>query len=296
MIGGDCMQRVLLEDVNARGVVVHLEDVTRQVIDRNPYPPEVTRQLAEGLVVAALCSSGIKYSGRISLQLRSNGPVRLLMADCTEDGGLRGIVRLDDDDRSDELPSDLSELARDGVLSFTLEPREQGRVWQGMVPLEGADMAAAVTAYFERSEQLPTRLCVAVEGRRAAGLLVQRMPGPCADADGWTRMQHVMDTVGSDELLHSTGEQLLHRLFHAERRRLYPASSLRFHCPCSRERVETVLKNLGKDELEALLAEEETIRVECEFCRNGYRFDRMDVAGLLRGVDIQEPAPDRSIH
>ncbi|MEX0915052.1 MAG: Hsp33 family molecular chaperone HslO, partial [Wenzhouxiangellaceae bacterium] len=172
----DHLQRLLLEQANVRCVVAHLDTVYSEVLQRGRYPDLLASLLGESLVVAALCSSGVKFEGRVSLQLRASGAVKLLMADCTDDGGLRGLARFD----ADALLAvrEFSEIAQGGVLTMTVEPAGKGRMWQGIVPLEGNSMAEAIAGYFDQSEQLPTRVILAVNESRAAGLLLQRLQLP----------------------------------------------------------------------------------------------------------------------
>ncbi|MEM1080812.1 MAG: Hsp33 family molecular chaperone HslO [Pseudomonadota bacterium] len=274
----DHLQRLLLEQANARCVVVHLDSVYQQVLARGPYPHQLGRMLGETLVVAALCSSGVKFDGRISLQLRAPNVLKLMMADCTDDGGLRGLARFDESEVEGQT---FQSLTRGGVLTMTIEPSDRGQTWQGMVPLEGHSMAEAIGQYFERSEQLPTRLLLAVSKQQAAGVLLQRLPGPANDPDGWNRLCQLFDTAQRDELLSTDAQTLMHRLFHEEERRLFPPRPLRFFCPCSRERVVTVLRGLGETELESIIEDEGEIDVSCEFCNQRFAFDRLDVAQLL---------------
>lgn len=289
----DHLQRLLLERANVRCVVVHIDTVYTEVLERAHYPDALARMLGEALVVAALCSSGVKFTGRVSLQLRTSGPLKLLLADCTDAGGMRGLARFDPET---VLPgAGFAELAGDGILTMTIEPSGKGRTWQGIVPLTGQRMADAVADYFDRSEQLPTRVMLAVGDGRAAGILVQRMPGKPDDADGWNRVRTLLETVSDDELLETDSETLLHRLFHEETRRLFPARPLAFHCPCSRERVARVLRGLGEEELESIIEAQGEIDVSCEFCNEQYRFDRLDVGRLLRTEvpesDDDDPSP-----
>ena len=284
MTRNDQLQRLVFEEINARCVWVQLDRVTAQVLSRDEYHPVVADQLARALLVAASMSSGIKFEGRITLQLQSAGPVSLLLADCEHDGGVRGIARL----REDAIPPPTSEalfagLAEDGTLALTVEPLRQGRRWQGIVPLEGNSLEQALESYFRQSEQLPTRFRLAFDGERASALMIQKMPGESEDDDGWNRLTHLLETLGPDEMLASEGEQVLHRLFHDEARRVFPARELHFHCPCTRDRVAEVLQGLGATELESLAAEQEVVEVRCEFCNEAYRFDQVDLASLIQG-------------
>ncbi len=284
MTRNDHLQRVVFEEINARCIWVQLDSVTREVLSRAECPLVVADQLARALLVAATMSSGIKFDGRITLQLQSEGPLSLLMADCDHDGGVRGIARVRE---GAELPSTAAALfaamAAEGTLALTVEPARHGRRWQGIVPLEGATLEQALESYFRQSEQLPTRFRLAFDGERASALMIQKMPGETVDDDGWNRLEHLVDTLGEQEMLASEGDDVLRRLFHAEERRVFPARELHFHCPCTRDRVIAVLEGLGQAELKALAAEQETVEVRCEFCNEGYRFDQVDLAALIQG-------------
>lgn len=284
MTARDSLQRVLFEDIDARCVGVHLEQVVAQVLDKADYPPAVRSLLTQALVLAALMSSGLKFKGRISLQLQGRGPVRLLMADCTDSGGLRGIARLDEDAQIADDPAALFAGLRDGgTLTLTLDPADGGQRWQGIVPLEGGGLGEAVEAYFQRSEQLPTRIALAVSEGSGAGLMIQQMPGENEDDDAWNRLEHLLATVSAEELLAAGPEAMLTRLFHAENRRLFPARDLHFECPCSRERVLRVLESLGTAEIRDLATQEDTVEVRCQFCNTAYHFDQLDLAAIIQG-------------
>lgn len=277
----DYLQRVLFEDINARAVWVRLDGVVEQVLGESDYPTAVGDLLARALLVVATLSSGIKFKGRISLQLQSSGPLKLLMADCTEDGGLRGIARLQE---GAEVPTTcealFSGLAADGILTLTLDPPDGGQRWQGIVPLEGNDLAEAIEAYFVRSEQLNTRIKLAVGQGRAVALMIQEMPGQADDHDGWNRLQHLVATVKSEEMLTLQSEDMFNRLFHQEKRRLFEARPLRFYCPCSRERVLDVLLGLGSEELGQMAEQDEVVEVRCQFCNRAYQFDPIDLTAI----------------
>lgn len=282
----DYLQRLLFEDINARSVWVSLDGVVEEVLGDADYPDAVADLLARALLVVATLSSGIKFNGRISLQLQSSGPLKLLMADCTEDGGLRGIARLAEGQALPETSDELfAQLVDDGILTLTLEPPDGGQRWQGIVPLEGKDLAEAIESYFVRSEQLDTRITLAVGPGRATALMIQEMPGETDDADGWPRLKHLVATVKPDEMLELESETLFNRLFHQEKYRLFEARPLRFFCPCSRERVMEVLIGLGAGELEQMAEEQEVVEVRCQFCNRAYEFDPIDLVAITETGD-----------
>jgi molecular chaperone Hsp33 len=277
----DYLQRILFEDINARSVWVRLDGVVAEVLGETDYPTAVGELLAQALLVIATLSSGIKFKGRISLQLQSSGPLKLLMADCTEDGGLRGIARLAEGAevpaRADAL---FEQLRADGILTLTLEPPAGGQRWQGIVPLEGDSLAEAIEAYFVRSEQLDTRIRLAVGQGRAVALMIQEMPGEAEDEDGWNRLKHLIATVQPKELLELDSESLFKRLFHEEKRRIFEPRPLRFFCPCNRDRVLEVLAGLGATELGRLAEEQDSVEVRCQFCNRAYEFDPFDLSAI----------------
>ncbi len=298
----DFLQRVLFEEINARCVRVRLEQVLSDIFTGSDYPEPVVRLLSQALLTVAMLSSGIKFSGRISLQLQSSGVLPLLMADCTDSGGLRGVARLADNAELSGNEQDLwRSLVDGGILTLTVDPPDGGERWQGIVPLEGDSMAEAVEAYFQRSEQLPTRIRLAVGEGVASALMIQKMPGEADDDDGWNRLEHLLATVASRELLETSSETLMTRLFHAETRRQFPARPLQFFCPCSRDRVLEVLQGLGATELEDMISQGEMVEVRCEFCNQAYGFDLLDLAELA-GSDADggnfrhQPADSRTIH
>lgn len=277
----DALTRFLLPQAGVRGVLVHLDDTWRHIRNRERYPEGVANMLGETCAAAALFTGHAKVDGRLSIQLRGNGALRTLFAECTAAGTLRGIVRLDE---GAAPPRHLRDLGPDPILAITIEnPSPSGRDpqrYQGLVALEGEHLAAAFEGYFHQSEQLPTRLLLAADDRRAAGLMLQKLPGDPGDDDGWIRAKALFDTLGHAELLDWPAETLLHRLFHEELPELLGRRGLVFACSCSRERVEAMLLSLGEDEAKAAVADGHAA-IRCEFCGQGYRFTGDEIAGLF---------------
>ena len=273
----DELYRFLFEHAPVRGGVVRLEATWRAVLERHGYPSPVRELLGELMAAAALLSSTLKYSGRLVLQAQGGGPVTLLVVECGHDLLMRAMASWE----GEVVRGGLRELLGDGRLALTIEP-DSGPRYQGIVPLEGHGIAEALERYMARSEQLETRLWLAADRTRAAGLLLQRLPGqPEADDDAWNRFTHLAATATRKELLSVPAPRLLRRLFHEEDVRLFEPRPVHFYCPCSRERVQEALRLLGRREIEALLEERGVVEVECEFCRRGYILDQDDVAELF---------------
>ncbi|GHB99684.1 Hsp33 family molecular chaperone HslO [Thermomonas carbonis] len=284
----DLQLRFLLPDAGVRGVVVHLDDTWTAMLGRADYPPAATELLGEAAAAAALFTGHAKVDGRLSVQLRADGAIRTLFAECTAAGTLRGIVRVSEavaEGRAEPPSRDLRALGDDAVLAITIENpalgnREPMR-YQGLVALDAGRLDEAFEGYFRQSEQLPTRLLLACDGQRAAGLMLQKLPGDEGDDDGFQRIGALFDTLGSDELLALAPADVVHRLFHEEAPQLLGEKPLRFACSCSRERVEAMLVSLGEPEARAAVeAGHGEASIHCEFCGQEYRFD-VDAVGIL---------------
>ena len=291
----DSLTRFLLPGAGVRGVRVHLDETWRQIAARSDHAPAVRELLGEACAAAALFTGHAKVQGRLSIQLRGEGALRTLFAECTAAGTLRGIARTAEGAEA-AVSRDLTALGGSPVLAITIEnPGSGGREpvrYQGLVPIESESLAGAFEGYFRQSEQLPTRLLLAVDETAAAGLMLQKLPGDGGDEDGWNRAGALFDTLGPEELLALPAATLLGRLFHEERVELLGERALSFACSCSRERVAAMLESLGPEEARASLADgEATIR--CEFCGQTYRFGPADIDAIFTPAGLQSPMPER---
>jgi molecular chaperone Hsp33 len=277
MDGKDQLRRFVFEGAGVRGAVVHLDASWRAVLDRHPYPPAVQPPLGQVLAAVVLLSSTIKFEGALILQVEAQGPLRTLVAQATDRRTLRGLAGWEGD-----VPqgSSLHETFGAGRVVLTASA-PGGERYQGVVALEGGSLSAALETYFAQSEQLPTRLWLAADGSRATGLLLQRLPGTSVEDDTWPRAVVLADTLRDAELLGLSAEPLLYRLFHEERVRLFDAEPVSFRCGCSRERIEGLLRSLGREEVDSVLAEQGIVEVTCEFCNRVYRVDAVDAAALF---------------
>lgn len=290
----DILARFLLPGAGVRGVRVHLDDAWAQIRARTAdVPPSAVELLGEAAAAAALFTGHAKVDGRLSVQLRGTGALRTLFAECTAAGTLRGIAQVG----GGEPPRDLRAMGDGAVLAITIEnPAGPGREpvrYQGLVPLESDSLAGAFEDYFRQSEQLPTRILLAADGDRAAGLMLQKLPGDAGDEDGWARAGALFDTLSPAELLAWPTPTLLHRLFHEEAPQALGERPLRFGCSCSRERVGAMLHSLGRDEAEAAAAANGgTVQVRCEFCGQSYEFDPGEIERLFAtpGQTVEGPA------
>lgn len=275
----DSAVRFLFENGAVRGVWVQLQQSFAEMLTRRPGSPAACELLGESVAAAVLLSRTIKLQGRLALQARGDGLLQLLVAECTQDAGVRGVIEIDETVAMPLLP--LRQLVGDGYLAVTLLP-DEGDSYQGIVPLQGARLQDCLADYFVQSEQLPTALWLAADGERAAGLMLQALPSTDHD-DGaaWQHLYTLASTVTSGELLSLSCEALLHRLFHQDGVRLFGAEPVRFQCTCSVERSRSALAVLGRDELQKLFAEQPDVTVDCQFCGAHYTYSAADMREVL---------------
>lgn len=281
----DSLQRFVFEHAAIRGELVHLDNTWRAVLDRHDYPPAVRDLLGELMAAAVLLSATLKFTGSLILQIQGNGPVHLLVVEATSERTLRGMAQW-----TGELePMPFPALVGEGRFVITIDPKEGGQRYQGIVNLEGNTVAAALENYLARSEQLDSRLWLAADTRQAAGMLLQKLPGKQdEDSDMWERATHLGATITRDELLTLPAREVIRRLYHEEDVRLFDSEGVRFRCSCSRERVTNVLRMLGYDEVQSILNERHAVDVDCEFCNQHYTFDRVDAEQIFAsGLDTK---------
>ena len=293
---GDLLHHFLFERLPVRGHLVRLDASWRAAIEHHEYPEAVASALGEAMAASALMAGALKFEGRLSLQFEGPGPVRLMLAQCTHRHAIRGVARYD------ELPTEAAPaegLFGEGQLAVTIEQDEGGERYQGVVPLIAPRLAACLEEYFDRSEQLPSKLVLVATADRVAGLLLQRVAlgdagseAERAEADdAWTRLGLLAATVSEKELLDLPCRDLLRRLFREDDIRLFDGTPVFFQCSCSRERVAGILQALGGAEVQSLLAERGDIEVRCEFCNRAWRFDAVDVAGIFSDGARQQAPP-----
>jgi molecular chaperone Hsp33 len=285
MIDRDHLHRFLFEDAEIRGEWVQLNASWQAVLACHNYPSAVQSQLGQALAATVLLSATIKFKGSFILQVQSGGPLKTLVTQATHHRTVRGLARWDG-----EIPQgSLLEIYGPGRLVLTIQTAGK-EPYQGIVSLEGTNLAEALQTYFSHSEQLQTCLWLAADDQKAVGLFLQELPSrPGRDAD-WERIALLAGTVTAQEMLSLPSEELLYRLFNEERVRLFEPEPVSFRCDCSWKRIENTLIALGPKEIKAILEEQSTIEVDCEFCNRHYSFDQVDMEQLFT-ERVRAPVP-----
>ena len=277
----DTLQRFIFEGTDIRGEITTLCSSYQELLALQKYPPQVELLFGEFLAAVSLLSSRLKQRGMITIQARGAGPITTIMAECSQDNKLRGIVR-GDFDNLDGL-STLQELLGKATLAITLEPEGKER-YQGVVPLDEEHLSSCLEFYFYQSEQLPTKIKLASDADRATGLLIQQLPSS-GDHDksqeDWQRVSNLLETLSWDEQLQLSHNDQLYRLFHEQDLLLFDPTAMQFCCSCSRQRTENALLSLGRKDVLELSAEQGLIMINCQFCSQEYRFTAADVNRLF---------------
>ncbi|MFY3138673.1 Hsp33 family molecular chaperone HslO [Achromobacter xylosoxidans] len=292
----DQLKKYLLEDRSVRVQAVRLTDTWKAVQANHDYPPAITHLLGELVAASTLLAANIKFDGSLVLQIQGDGPIALLVVECRSDLSLRATVKVRE---GHDVPADgdmqgLLNPGGNGRFIVVLDPQHKvpgQQAYQGIVPLEGDTVAEALQHYMKASEQLDTRLWLAADGEHAAGMLIQRLPyhggadAPTlteqAAAETWERASALAATLKREELLATDIDTLIHRLYWEETLVAFDPQPVRWHCPCTRERVANMLRSLGEDEVKDILTERGQIDVSCDFCGKPYAFDAVDCAALF---------------
>ena len=284
-----------IEGWPVRGRLVRMGPTIDAILSAHDYPEPVAALLGEACALAALVGSSLKFEGRLIVQAQGDGPVRYVVADYDTQGHMRGYCRFDPDEVAAVSQGFARPGARtllgQGVFVMTLDRGPDFERTQGITPIEGESLSLAAEHYFQQSEQIPTKVRLAVGSMmtdrdpswRAGGALIQLIAGDEARGsteEAWDRSRALFQTLGDDELLDPTitPETLLFRLFHEDGVRLEDARALVARCRCSRDRIGAVLASFGPEERADMVEDDGKIRVTCEYCATVYELEPEEIA------------------
>jgi molecular chaperone Hsp33 len=288
----DTLQKFMVDNAPVRGELVDLSATWQQVLARRDYPVAVQTLLGEMLSAAALLTANLKFNGTIVMQIHGDGPIKLLVVECDSHMQLRATAKITEGAvvEPDATLTQLVNANGEGRFAITLDPNDKmpgQQAYQGIVPLDGDNVASVIENYMLRSEQLDTKLWLAADGKISRGVLLQKLPteggknAPQEELETWNRLSMLGNTLRAEEMLSTDIETLMHRLFWEEDLRVFEPEHPQFHCSCSRERVGNMLKMLGQGEIEEALASQEKLGINCDFCGQHYEFDAIDCAQLF---------------
>jgi len=319
----DELHKFLFDGLPVRGAIVRLTDAWTEILARRQannmtgaWPPPVADMMGEMAAAAVLMQANIKFNGSLILQIFGDGPVKVAVAEVQPDMGLRVTAKVVGDVGANDRLSDLVNVGNKGRCAITLDPKDKfpgQQPYQGVVPLHGDQrekidrLSDVLEHYMLQSEQLDTRLILASDGKVAAGLLIQRLPtqgeGNLAGSlvskanedeiginEDFNRIAILAASLTRQELLELDVDTIIRRLFWEEKvLRFEPESPPHFSCTCSRERVGNMIRGLGREEADSIMAERGDIEVGCDFCGLQYRFDAVDAERLFKSPGDQPP-------
>ena len=275
----DYVQRFLFENLDIRGRLVCLTGAWQRMLDGRDYPEDIAALLGHTTALNVLLGANQKGSGRVTVQVQGSGPVKLLVADCTAELRIRGMASYEKD--VEKFTSERN-LLGDGRLSVTLEDVRSGQFYQSLVPLEGETLEEIFEHYLSQSEQTTAFLRLRADGGALCGLLLEKLPQADArDPDGWNRVTHLASTLTLDETRDVQPYDLLTRVFPEELMRVFRLYAVEYHCPYDESKVKEMLRGLGREEVESILAEQGEVVIRNEMCNHEYRFDARAVAELF---------------
>jgi len=270
------LQGFLLEQEGIRGALVRLNETWTQIVSEHRYPSTVRGVLGEGVAATVLLASGLKGKPSVSMQLQGNGPLSLLVVQCSRELRVRGMAQWHDHNEN-------VTLIGEGRLAVTLDTGESQGIFQGIVPLVGSGIDGCLEAYFGQSEQLPTRLVLSADEPTAAGLLLQSLPGHESSTEKFETAAALAKAVEPAALMQEPAATLLPALFPNHMIRLFDARPVLHDCRCTPEHLAGIARMLGADELRGILAERGNVELTCEFCNRAFRYDADDIETIVRG-------------
>jgi molecular chaperone Hsp33 len=275
----DYVQRFLFEELDIRGRLVCLTGAWQRMLEGRSYPASIVSLLGHTTAINVLLGANQKGSGRITMQVQGTGPVRLLVSDCTADLRIRGMAQFRNLEGG--FTSEKS-LLGDGHLAVTLEDLKSGKFYQSLVPLEGESLEGIFENYLSQSEQLHSSLRLLGDAGALCGLLLEKLPNADAkDADGWNRINHLAATLTLDETRDAQPYDLLTKLFPEELMRVFRLYAVEYHCPYDEDKVKDILRGLGREEVESILAEKGEVVIRNEMCNHEYRFDAPAIEAIF---------------
>lgn len=305
----DLLKKYLFAD---RSIRIQSANLTQTWIDgreHQQYPEIIEKLLGELCAAAVLLASNIKFEGSLILQLQGDGPIALLVVECDSTLRIRATVKLRQEFaiRENSTFQELVNANRDGRLTVVLDfkDRQEGQqAYQGIVELKGDSVAEVLENYMRNSEQLETYIRLAANDEKATGILLQRLAstgGITIDEEkaeeNWEKAGHFIQTINPEEQLELSEDELIHRLFWEEQLiKTEDDHPIQWYCGCDRERVSNMLRMLGIDEIESILAERNEIDVSCDYCGKSYNFDAIECAQLFIDNDKLTSQQNKTEH
>ncbi|GAL23173.1 Hsp33 family molecular chaperone HslO [Vibrio maritimus] len=293
-MANNILNRYLFEELSVRGELVQMDTAYQEILSSKEYPAPLQKLLGDLLVSTSLLTATLKFEGSITMQLQGDGPVSLAVINGDHNQKLRGVARWEGDIADDAT---IHDMMGKGYLVITITP-DKGERYQGVVGLEGDNLSEVLEGYFERSEQLKTRLWIRTgefEGKpHAAGMMLQVMPDGTGTPEDFEHLEQLTDTIKDEELFGLDANTLLYRLYNQDKVQVFEPKEVEFFCGCSRERSANAIVTVAQEEIFEIIAEEGQVALHCDYCGTTYAFDEAEVKALY--AEANSDTGDKTIH
>jgi molecular chaperone Hsp33 len=282
-MSADSITPFVFEALPVRGALIQMSRSWRRMQRDHDYDILITETLGHAAAATGLIAQSLKFDGAITMQIHGNGALQMLVMQCTNDLGMRGMASIDEGASS----ADFADLTSDSHCAITVDAGE--RPYQGVVAIEGESLASSLEHYFGQSVQVPSHVALVANENVAGGILLQQMPGQPMDVDDWNRLHFLVETLTTTDFDNDAGLELIGKMFAEDDVRVHEQRTVNFQCRCSSQKVEDVLKMLGEQESRAALDECGEIEVVCEYCGEKRSFDSVDVSRLFTDNVVTGP-------
>lgn len=280
----NAIQRFILEDLNIRGVIVCLDSVWKEMQTGRTYAETARNILGEICATTLLLGQNLKQTGRLTIQLRGNGPISMLVMDCNDQLHVRGMVKSDENIEHKPVP----ELFGHGQLVLTLDMPSMRDTYQSIVPLKGNTVSKIFEYYLKQSDQLPSKIFLSTSKNAIVGILLQKLPIPGQqNDDDWTRINMLASTVRDTALFHLPTKDVLTRLFSADTIRIFDQEIVHYGCYEDLNKIHSMLRSLGRNEVDAILSEHGAVCITDDICNREYRFDAIAIEQIFSKPENQ---------
>jgi molecular chaperone Hsp33 len=282
-MSADSITPFAFESLPVRGALIHMSRSWRRMQRDHDYNALITETLGHAATATGLIAQSLKFDGSITLQIQGAGALQMLVMQCTSDLDMRGMAAMEEG----TVAQSFAELTENSHCAITVDAGE--RPYQGIVAIDGESLSSSLEHYFDRSVQVPSHVALVANENVAGGILLQQMPGQPIDEDDWNRLRFLVETLSTKDFDGDASLELIGKLFAEDDIRVRESRPVQFHCRCTDQKVEDVLKMIGEEESRAALDERGDIEVVCEYCGERRSFDSVDVSKIFADNVVSGP-------
>lgn len=282
-MSADSITPFAFEALPVRGALIHMAHSWHRMQRDHDYNALITETLGHAATATGLIAQSLKFDGSITLQVQGGGALQMLVMQCTSDLDMRGLAAMEEG----AVAQSFAELTENSHCAITVDAGE--RPYQGIVAIEGESLSSSLEHYFDRSVQVPSHVALVANENVAGGILLQQMPGQPIGEDDWNRLRFLLGTLTTKDFDRDVSLELIGKLFAEDDVRVHESRPVRFHCRCTDQKVEDVLKMIGEEESRAVLKEHGDIEVICEYCGERRSFDSVDVSKIFADNVVSGP-------